>query len=269
MGLSYKNITSRDRMILTMMARHGCVSAKHIKKNFWEANDQTDNHYRRIGFLKKLKLIENVLGDGGHRIGYRLTRKGKKFMTLSKSDYAAKLIRRAYRTPLDHDYKLIDIKQILERSPIIKNFKTEGEIRHEILKAHSKLLHWESSPLLPDASFEIHTPDRTMRVAVELEMTSKTKRRYTRIFRKHLLSKHWDFVIYIAKDDKLMNRLIRCYKEIRGKDIELKIAKSVNGFYLCTLDEFIKNQLGTQLVGEQETISLTEIAQFYEKKGAR
>lgn len=258
-----QKITSRDRMILSLLGEYGCISAGRLKSHFWKTKPKSDTHYRRIGILKKHRLIENVRGDGGITIGYRLTKKGKRFLLLGASLAAQSVLRKSYRTDFEHDQLLIDLRSLFRESPLVGDFKTEAEVRSELFSEKTKLLHWESAPTIPDATFVFKAPGHQMRVAVELELTAKVKRRYARIFRSHLLSKNWQMVIYIVKDVNFQKRLMKILSDIKERDVQVKLASTINGIYFCSLGEFLGQQLNAKLTNGKREISLSQIAQNF------
>lgn len=256
-----QKLTSRDQMILSLLGEYGCISAARLKKRFWKPSDKTRNHFRRIGILKRHRFIENVRGDGGVTIGYRLTKKGKRFLTLGQGKKAEAIIRKSYGTQFEHDQLLIDIRQTLEASDVISNFKTEAEVRRELLGGPNKVINWETASTTPDATFSLSTPSKQMQVALELELTAKVKRRYSRIFRSHLLSQNWKLVIYIVKDPRFQKRLMETLEDIKAKDVQVRLAKTINGIYFCSLEKFQEMQLKTPLTNGRREISFEQIAQ--------
>lgn len=258
-----QKITSRDRMILSLLGEYGCISAGRLKSHFWKTNAKSQTHYRRIGVLKKHRFIENVRGDGGVMIGYRLTKKGKRFLLLGSNLESQSVLRKSYRTDFEHDQLLIDLRSLFRESPLVGDFKTEAEVRAELFSEKSKLIHWESAPTIPDATFVFKAPGHQLRVAVELELTAKVKRRYARIFRSHLLSRNWKMVIYIVKDANFQKRLMRILSDIKERDVQVRLASEINGIYFCSLGEFQQNRLDAKLTNGKREISLSQIAQNF------
>ena len=256
-------LTERDRRILLLLGEYGCVSAERIKAHFWNENPRSRAHYRRLGVLKRLLLIENVKGDGAVTIGYRLTKKGKELFSGMFDHRESSLMRRGYKTQFEHDQLLIDVRQVLQKSPLIRNFQTEVEVRKKMMSMQTLKRHWEEMPTIPDALFSFEVPGQKMTVAVELELTPKLRSRYTRIFRNHLLSKDWQLVIYIVKDTKFQDRLMKLLSEIKATDIHVKIANTINGIYFCSLEDFLTKKLEAPMTNGKREISLERIAQNF------
>lgn len=250
-------------MILSLLGEYGCISAGRLKSHFWKTNAKSHTHYRRIGVLKKHRFIENVRGDGGITIGYRLTKKGKRYLLIGASIDPQSVLRKSYRTDFEHDQLLIDLRNVFRESPLVDNFKTEAEVRTEILSAKTNLIHWESTPTIPDATFVFKAPGYQMCVAVELELTAKVKRRYARIFRNHLLSKNWQMVVYIVKDTNFQAKLMKILSDVKERDVQVRLASEINGIYFCSLSEFLEKQLDAKLTNGKREVSLSQIAQNF------
>lgn len=259
-------LTGRDWKILALLGEYGCVTGTRIKAYFWNSSPASCAHYRRLGILIKRSLIEKVSGDRSIAIGYRLTKKGKEVLGRLHAAKGSPLSRRAYKTQFEHDQLLIDARRILEKSPLISNFKTETEIRNLLLSGREKLLHWENAPVIPDAIFTYSIPGKTMRVALELELTLKVRRRYTRIFRSHLLAKDWGLTIYVVKGANFRDQLMKVLDEVKSTDIEVRMAKTVNGIYFCTLEDFLLKELSVLLANRNKEFSFAKAAQIIEAK---
>lgn len=256
-------LTGRDQKILILLGQYGCVAAERIKARLWNSTPNSRTHYRRIGILKRRGLIELAYGDGITANGYRLTKRGVEVLKKIRKSNVGIANRRAYKTQFAHDQLLIDVRSILEKSPLVKDFTPESEARRKLLNEQSKLLHWENAPLIPDATFVLAIPGQEMRAAIELELTPKAARRYTKIFRNHLLAKDWELVIYIVQGDRFCDQLMERLNEVKGKDIQVQIAKRLNGIYFCTLDEFLSKQLTVPLTNGKKELSLAKIAQNF------
>lgn len=176
---------------------------------------------------------------------------------------ASAINRRAYKTQFEHDQFLIDVRGVLEKSPLVKDFRSEVEIRRALLTRDKKLLHWENLPSVPDAAFRLAIPGHEQVAILELELTPKKRQRYFRIFRSHLLSKEWGLVFYVVRDEPFKQFLMQLLAAVKTKDIQVQVAKRVNGIYFCTLEDFQKRELRVPFTNGKEEISLAEIAKNF------
>jgi hypothetical protein len=256
-------LTVRDRRLLSFLAEYGCVSADRIKAQFWGNRGNLRSHYRRLGVLKRQGFIENVLGDKAISIGYRLTKKGKDVLDYLGETLNRPANRRSYKTQFEHDQLMIDLRRILELSPIVKDFRTEAEVRGEVLKDRGRRQSWENLPSIPDATFVFEVPGQKMRVAVELELSGKSSRRYKKIFADHMLSKDWNLVFYVVKNEKLLRYLREILKDTKSKNVHVRVARAINGIYFCLLEEVLSLKCAAAFVGENQEFSLEQLAKNY------
>lgn len=256
-------LTERDQKILSLLGEYGCVSAERIKSHCWQSSKTSRAHYRRLAVLRRMGLVENVMGDRSMTIGYRLTLRGKRIVAGMGSTRSPAVNRRSYKTQFEHDQILIDIRGILEKSPLVKGFRSEAEIRHSLLAGHRNLLHWENAATIPDGAFVFAVPGHEQKAALELELTPKKKQRYARIFRNHLLAKDWNLVFYIVKNEPFRKQLMQLLSDVKANDIEVQVAKRINGIYFCTLEEFLKRKLRVPFTNGKEEISFAEVAKNF------
>lgn len=260
-------LTERDIRLLAFLGEHGCVSPARVKAYFWNSSEESTIHNRRLRILTDEGFVEKVSGDEGRLLGYRLTLRAKHFLKEKLPRHSLSLSRRGYKTQFEHDQKLIDVRRILEQSPLIFGFKMDHEIRAEFSDGKSRAVNWQDAQLIPDAIFVQRTPGQTIKIALELELTQKSKRRYGRIFRAHLLSKKWNLALYVVKDKALQKILMETLEEVKGKDLEVRLAKVVNGIYFCSLGDFLLKGLETPMTNGKREISFAEMARKIEAGG--
>lgn len=256
-------LTARDERILALVGEYGCVSAERIKNHFWKSTKDSRTHYRRISILRKRGLLENVVGDRAMTIGYRLTLRGKRIVARSGIARTTAINRRAYKTQFEHDQFLIDIRGVLEKSPIVREFQSEPEIRRALLTKDRRLMHWENAPSIPDGAFVLSVPGQEQRAVLELELTPKKRQRYSRIFRNHLLSKDWSLVFYVVRDENILRLLMQLLSDVKTKDAQVQVARRINGIYFCTLENFLKLELAVPFTNGKEEITFAGIARNF------
>lgn len=257
-------LTERDLRLLFFLGEHGCVSPARVKSYFWNSSEGSRAHNRRLRILTQEGHIEKVVGDQSRVLGYRITQKGKHFLRDTAPGKEIVISRRGYRTQFEHDQRLIDVRRILEQSPLILGFKMDHELRAEFSDGKSRPANWQNMPLIPDAIFIHRTPSGSVKMALELELTQKSKRRYGRIFKSHLLSKKWNLTLYLVKDDALKKSLMETLGAVKGKDLEVRLAKVVNGIYFCALEDFLSKGLEAPMTNGKREISFAEMARRIE-----
>lgn len=260
-------LTERDLRLLGFLGEHGCVGPSRVKAYFWDSTEGSRAHNRRLRILTESGFVEKVKGDEDRLLGYRLTLKGKRLLKERSPSQDVSLSRRGYKTQFEHDQKLIDVRRILEQSPLVGGFKMDHELRAEIADGKNRPANWQSAQLIPDAVFVQRTPKQSMKIALELELTQKSKRRYGRIFRAHLLAKKWNLTLYFVKDEALRKSLMETLEEVKRKDLEVRLAKVVNGIYFCLLEDFLLKGLETPMTNGKREISFAEMARRIESGG--
>lgn len=254
-------IVKRDLVLLKILSEHGCVDPQRIKAKLWNGNPASKAHYRRLGILKRMGLVELILGDQGFGLGYRISQKGQKILTDSGNLPEHIPITRGYRTQFEHDQIMFDIRDTLESSPVVREFKTEGDVRLELLGGKQGPVDWRNAPTIPDGTFVYEVPDQRLRIALEVEITMKSRARYFKILRNHLLNKTWDMTFYIMRDQSMLYRLLALIEEVQAHDAAVRVSRKVNGIYLCTLEEIQNQKLKARFTNGKRTISLDELAQ--------
>jgi hypothetical protein len=258
-----RRLTGRDIALLRLLAEYGCVDAQRIKAKLWNGNPNSRVHFRRIGILRKMNLIEIVLGDQGAALGYRISKPGLNILSQKGQLITVPVVRKTYKTQFEHDQILIDVRRILEGSPVVKEFKTEAEVKNELLSGRRTPVDWKNAPTIPDATFMYEVPDQKVRVAVELELTQKSRARYFKIFRSHLLNKTWGITFYIVRDEPLFAKVREILSDVKSHDVQLRVARKINGVYLCRLDKFLADELNATFSNGKEEISLDQLAKNF------
>ncbi len=266
-SFSNRRLMDRDVKLLELLALYGCVSIERIKSELWNNKENLRSHYRRLGVLRNQGWIEKVEGDEKRIIGYRLSRSGKAFLSsILATSEPIEFNRRSYKTQFEHDQLMIDLRRLFTSSPVIKDFKTEAEVTREITKGVQKSFDWKKAPTIPDATFVLLLSDKTMRVAIELELSAKNKARYQRIFRNHLLTDRWSIVFYIVKDQKLLDHLREQLRHCKESDVQVRVSKQINGIYFGSLESVLRDGLKATFFNGKQEISLAEISQAQKSK---
>ena len=246
--LLQKSITERDIQIFEYLGRHGFATRKILFEKFWGSDVTTCNHHRRFRRLIKLGVIEKMIGDGGE-LGLKLTIEGLSFIKSRGEEFSyLRPFKRSYRSQFEHDSLVQRVLFILESNSLVTDIETEKEVRHRIYS--------NQSVGVPDAMFILSTPKGSRRVAVEVEMTTKSLQRYEAIMRRQLTSNDWDIVLYLAKDTKILQVLSREHKKSFNFDPTVKANNKINGVYFTKIDDFIMSPQETLFKNDYDHFSL-------------
>jgi len=226
------------------------------------------NMPRAVRRLKGHGLIETLIGDANTHLGYRLTRKGlhyaEKIMLIPDSVLKS---RPAFRSQYDHDRIVNEARRILSESPVVSDFITEAELRASQEKSwrdhiDSNNRDWK----VPDAIFKLMTKKGVLRVALEVELSQKAKARYAKIMQAILISRQFDVVFFLCKDERLQSLIYREVTEARAKNPMVKVSQRSNGIYFSTLETLRAMKTDAPWSGEENRFTIREIEESFSKK---
>lgn len=238
-----------------------------------EAIDRVSASYnmpRAIRRLKNYGLIETLLGDANTHLGYRLTRKGLLYAKrkLLVPDELLKS-RPAFRSQYDHDRIVNEARRILSESSVVGDFVTEVELRGRHGKSHPIAMTGQDREWkVPDAIFTLTTKSSRLRVALEVELSQKAKARYQKIMKALLLSRQFEIVFFLCKDERILNILRNEVRETREQNPAVKLSSRSNGIYFTTLDLLRSMKTDAPWSGEESRFTLREIETSLMKSSA-
>lgn len=256
-------ITARDCDILRYLAANRFATVDHILRKFWPGKSGR-NHYRRINILRKMGLIEPIIGDHGTRLAYRLSRKAVIVLGEQGTKTSGKCVRGSYRTTFDHDKSLITLRDIFESSPLVSNFQREHVVRKLLAKKYGRQEKRDDRYKVPDALFALQTTKRSFIVALELELAGKSRAVYLRLIKLLCISNDLDVVFFVAKNVTLLNELRSCLEDVRNNDRLVCAWRIQHGFYFCLLEEILAKGLDATFKGEDITFTLNGLAKDYQ-----
>ena len=259
-------LKKRDLELMYYISTQSFAKASEIHSLFWTSKEASGSHYRRLsqlikeGYIERLKGIEEWMG------GYTITEKGQNLLGAYGYYIFPYVIKKdSYTGKYEHDILVHKIKNILLKSPLIENFIPEYQMAGRLLKDSSSKSRYKNKDKIPDGLFALSIENKPQLVALELELTIKSKRRYETIFSKHLLTKSWDTVFYVVKNEKMRAKLLGHMKEIKRKNFLLKTSKNLNEIYFALLDEVLTKELSSPFLDEEVEFSLKD----FEKKAPK
>ena len=253
-------LKDRDVEILRYLVENRFATMNALEGRFWNGQAHR-NHYRKLSELRAKGFIEPLIGDGGARLGYRPTKRA--IYHLKRAGFKPARItdlRSSFRTGFDHDKTVLELRNIFEKSPLVSHFLPEHQVREMLARQYGYRDAEGNGYKVPDAMFQLKTAKREFRVALELELTLKSRPRYVRLLKQLSLSRDWDVVFVIGTDRKITSKLAIILESIRGKDVELKVSKQQHGFYFAPLSEFLERKLECPFEGEGKKFTLTSLA---------
>ena len=166
-------LTERDRAILKFLYEARIATRAEIGTRFWPTNT-SHNHNTRLRKLEEARYISAIKGDRGLPLGYGLAAKGRALFERKLPRRERDIYKRPrYRTTFDHDGFVREVERELSLSGRLSSFKFEAQVRRDL--ASSKFAPRRTK--VPDG-IAIFSSARFERVAVEVEMATKSQRRY-------------------------------------------------------------------------------------------
>lgn len=153
------------------------------------------NNY--LNFAKIIRSLESKKIIHGYRHPFNK----KKYIYFSS--YGQKLLGRDDNpTALNDESLLHDIKvSELGREFLAYSFVNNVELEHQL---HNKGMFYSRSGLVPDAVVEVIKNKTRFRIALELELTQKSRPRIIEKAKQYLMSRSYDQVIYLFASEALM-----------------------------------------------------------------
>lgn len=238
------NITKRDEALIKKIAELGMLSTNQISELFFEGVANT-TVLRRLRILEASKFLRRVIGLDTKECLWIVTALGAELVSIKivKTKWSKHMI--------EHDHKLIALRLLLEKVGVARAWTPEHEIRSHMFKKFGpdKI----KNKIIPDGFIGLEANGKMESVALELELTLKTKKRYRNIMGHYQNKADIYAVWYIVPTSSM----IKSIKETWSK----KYASGSSGVkvYFSDLNELMNNPLETNLVGLNSVIKLSEL----------
>jgi hypothetical protein len=253
-------LQERDLAILRLLGEHGFATGEAIAGRYWPDAGQR-LHYRRLRRLIAAGFVKPLVGDGGRRLGYCLTAKGAASLRpvgdIAPSAWAARSI---YRSSYDHDRLLLRLRSLFESSPLVSGYLTDVVQRRKVAAARGRPLSGRDRWKLPDASFRVALPDRSLKIALELELSSKSHARYDVMLRQLSTSPEVDSTFIVYRGRLIRESIEGILRALRAKDPQVRECPRYHGFYFAELQNLLDHGLEGTFEGEGKVFSLASLA---------
>ena len=189
------NPTKRDLFLLEQLESYGVLSTGQIRELIFKGIN-TRTVLRRLRLLKQRGLIFSSDGLPSGGLAWVLS---KKSASLFKHNMETKLIN---KNTLQHDVAISSIRMQLERLKVAENWTAEHLLRKEVMKSFYEeeraFSPIKEAPIVPDSLFITKQGEEMKAVALELELSLKSKARYKKIFSQYKGKKNIWFVWYVV-----------------------------------------------------------------------
>ena len=188
--------TERDLLLLEQLESYGVLSTQQIRELIFKGIN-TRTVLRRLRLLKQRGFIYSSEGLPNGGLAWVLS---KKSALLFKHDIETKIIN---KNTLQHDVAISSIRIHLERLKIAENWTSEHILKKEVIrsiyeKRRDSLCYMDEPPLVPDSLFITKHDEEMKAVALELELSLKSKVRYKKIFSQYKEKENIWFVWYVV-----------------------------------------------------------------------
>lgn len=237
-------ITSRDQALLAKLGAMGILSTSQIGKLFFSGVDPTTVR-RRLRALERERSIYRVLGLDDGSVGWALTRPtAQRIGAIDPPKFN--------RNSLHHDVVLSDVRLSFESIGLGSHWVPEHHLKRKRL---ARGRGQDDGVAIPDAIFSAVAGNTPRIIALELELTGKSRQRYEQILTRYLKTKHLWAVWYLVQSESLGKLLIDVWRALnRGKRNDLLI--------WSRLDEVLADPAEARVHAEHFNYRLRELVQI-------
>lgn len=255
-------LTITDFQVIEKIASLGLQSYQQLRDGILK-----DRHrvavWARMKRLSREDLVRECRGDNGQILAWAITTKGAS-MVYEDQDQARQIARRApvYRSTFNHDRVLIDVREILSKSPVITHWESEAALRADVMRKFyflSPEARSERTAFIPDAILSLNNRGQCKKAALEVELSQKSRSRIFKKLEAQILSPDYNFVFYVVQGESLMKKLIEIYKAVRADSIRVKIANKQNGIYFVSLADIQNLKLKAKFKGVESGFSFEDL----------
>ena len=198
---------------------------------------------RRLRMLEDEYYLKRIEGLITHELLWAVTDKG----ALSASVTVPK--RHWSKNMLDHDYKLLSLRLVLEGNGIAHSWTPEHEIRSMVFKKYE--IRGAKDRVISDGLMSVFVDGKMESVAVELELTLKNAKKLSKVLRHYRGCHDLLAVWYIVPNPAMANQIHRVWNQCGLYATQTKI------FY-SYLDEVMKNPKAARLMSAEKPKALSD-----------
>ena len=187
--------TKRDLILLEQLESFGVLSTQQVRELVFKGTD-TRTVLRRLRLLKQRGwlLASEGLSNGG--LAWILSKKGALLFNLEGETKPIN------RNTLQHDVIVSDVRIQLERLGIVESWTPEHILKKKAAKSfherEKSFSYVEDPPIVPDSLFITKQGWEIKAVALEVELSLKSKARYKKIFSQYKNKKELWCVWYVV-----------------------------------------------------------------------
>jgi hypothetical protein len=194
--------------------------------------------------------------DRGDFLLHPASRAGDVIVPNRKSPLVRRLVGDAVALPpyisqLDHDEICAHIALTSEKSGLIHSFLTESEQKRLFFSSHRSYQEAKAVKF-PDLFLELKSESAVRKVAVEVELSRKSPRRYCDIFRALRERPSHDLIVFLSRSEAIFDALARAMRDVNFPTWEQPV-----GF--GRVDDWLKNPASAAINVHDGRTSLNQI----------
>ncbi len=178
-----------------------------------------------------------ALHASGDFLPHPASRAGDVIVPNRKSPFVRRLVGDAVASPpyifqLDHDEICARIALSLERRGLIRSYLTEAD-QKRLFFGSFRSYREAQSVKFPDLLLEVPSSRGNRQIAVELELSRKSPRRYCEIFRALRDGPRRDLFLFLSRSDAIFDALARAMKDVTFPTWERPVGFGLVGEWLA------------------------------------
>ena len=257
-------MTETDLVVIRKISETGVQSSENLKATVLKdyGKVQTWRIPRRL--VKQGWLVE-CRGDQNIFLGWRLNTRDYKVRTWL-SQMLGTPIKRApvYKTSFDHDQTLDRVITRLREAKVVEGYTPEHVLRSETSQRFwymSDLEKRERVIAVPDAILDLNIKGKKIKVALELEVSRKSKKRIFQKLEHYLIHPDVAFTFYVIKGKRLLEDFQSAYRLVLETSLRVKISATKNGIYFSELQNILDQGPGAEFQGLDNSISMNSLSE--------
>ena len=235
-------LTKRDMLLLEKLDEFGLLSTQQIEKHIFNNIDKS-TVLRRLRILKKrgYLLASDGLPKGG--LVWTLTKKGCSHCVCSYG--YTKIIN---RNSLQHDVLLSEILFHLRKINIVGAWTPEHVLKRKSIGKNLYTWYWsrrDPQPLIPDGLFLTKNDTKRKTIALEVEISQKSIKRYEKHFSFYRSKRDLWFVWYVVLNKSFGEKLLWLWRKEKSSWARC-------GFSYSTVEEVMREDFVLPELMEEE-----------------
>ncbi len=240
-------LTDADKGIIKRIGFYGFQTYPELRSTVLQKKSRAHT-WVILKRLVRFGLLLEHRGDNYGILGWTLTPKAKQFQFLEGYNLVGPIkAKPLYRTSFRHDLILREVQNIVCRSSIVSDWRTERYIRAEKFRENPYLAKSQDGEMfcIPDAMFTVETDQNEWTFALELELTLKSQARLRKKFEKQLTSPDYHVALYVVANDELVEKLEEALDETEEKSIKVRVTRKKTQIFFSTLENLRQHKLDT------------------------